>query len=130
MLPPLWHPGLTQEQSEDLEGLKVMVCKIAYPRLSYKDAIEACDLPIYNVCRHSLYECLFKKMKSPKDNLHWLLPQIQDTSHTTRNANEYPHPKCHTQRYLKKILLATCFAQLPVTVFIFPKLCLTLRGLL
>ena len=57
-----------------------------------------CNLPTLHVHHYSLRKCIFEKIKSPKDKLHRLRPQLQDTSHNTWNTEleEYLYPKGHT----------------------------------
>ena len=51
---PLWHSGLTVEQSEDIEHLQHRACKIAFPQLTYCEALAEANLPSLSERRESL----------------------------------------------------------------------------
>ena len=101
---PLWHPGLTQEQSDDIENLQKRACKIAFPDLDYKDALKSCALPTLHERRHNLCHQFFIKIQNPKDKLHRILPPLNESRYCTRKAKKYPLPKTHTMRYKNSFL--------------------------
>ena len=100
---PVWHGGLTQELSDNMEDLQKRACKIALPDMSYEEALTHLSLKPLDERRRDLCKGLFDKMKNTDDKLHKLLP-TPNVIGGTRNFNEYPLPKCHTNRYKNSFL--------------------------
>ena len=54
---PVWHPGLTKAQSEDLERVQKRCFKIIWPNLSYSDALSISGVERLSVRRENLVRC-------------------------------------------------------------------------
>ena len=96
---PVWHAGLTQEQSEALEHIQERALRIAFPAITYVEALKAAKIP--QLCERRASQCKiqFTKMQDPQDKLHKILPVPRDNLKGTRSQAKYPLPKCHTNRY-------------------------------
>jgi hypothetical protein len=101
---PVWHPGLTQEQSDDIENIQVRACKIAFPMLAYEAALNECDEPTLKDRRFTQCEQFFLKIQCPSDKLHRMLPSVRENVRNTRNSLKFPLPKTHTNRYKNSFL--------------------------
>ena len=86
---PVWHPGLTQKQTSDIERVQKRCLKLIYPHLSYSDALEISGLEKLETRRETLTQILFQEIKNDKHVLHSLLP-LRDTS-SLRARNSYPY---------------------------------------
>ena len=95
----LWHGGLTDSQSLLLESIQQRALCIAYPSMSYEDALSAANLVPLNERRHQLCERLFMECQAPSHKLNSLLPPLKDISYSQRSNAKYPRPKCNTNRY-------------------------------
>ena len=101
---PVWHGGLTDEQSEAIEHIQERGLRIAYPALEYLDALTIADIPSLMERRTNQCRVLFAKMQDPKDKLNRILPPPCVNVKNTRNHMKYKPPKAHTQRYKKSFL--------------------------
>ena len=70
---PVWHSGLSEELSDNIEDIQIRACKIAFPSITYGDALEATDMPSPKV-RRELCRVFFEKIQSPDDKLHKIIP--------------------------------------------------------
>ena len=96
---PVWHGGLTEEQSEALENIQVRACKIALPTMDYESALQQLGLPTLWARREGLCRSLFHKMEDSNDKLHKLLPPAQENVRNTRFHMKYRPPKAQTNRF-------------------------------
>ena len=101
---PVWHSGLSKELSDNLEDIQIRAHKIAYPMLSYEEALAQSDLPTLKCRRTSLCRIFFCKMQNPEDKSHKLLPQKKENARNTRSGGTYPLPKAFTKRYKDSFL--------------------------
>ncbi len=69
----LWHPGLTQEQSECLESIQKRVINIIYKNLDYQEALTIAGLPTVKQRRIDMCKKLFIQMQNENHTLHRLL---------------------------------------------------------
>jgi hypothetical protein len=101
---PVWHGGLTQEQSDSVEHIQERAMRIAFPQLEYHDALKAANIPYLYERRISHCKGLFMKMQDPQDKLHRVLPPIRSNVKSTRSNIKYSLPKAHTNRYKNSFL--------------------------
>ena len=59
---PVWHPGLTKSQSDDLERVQKRCLKLIYPATSYKEALSAAGLLMLVVRRENTTINLFNEI--------------------------------------------------------------------
>ena len=97
---PVWHCGLTNEQSELLESIQKRALKIICPGIKYESALSAYNLPKLGERRDSLCRKLFQDItKSEENKLHYLLPKVQENKYNLRETKIYPLPACKTNRF-------------------------------
>ena len=60
---PVWHPGLTQEHTDDLERIQIRAMKIAFPDLNYIFALNKSNIPTLEVHGVSLCHNMFQRMQ-------------------------------------------------------------------
>jgi len=85
---PVWHPGLSQKQSEDIERVQKRCLKLIFPGLSYEEALVISGLEKLETRRENQTRDLFLEIKNENHVLHSLLP-YRDTS-SLRARNPYP----------------------------------------
>ncbi len=95
----VWHPGLTQEQSECFESKKKRAIKIIYKNLDYQEALTIAGLPTVKQRRIDMCIKLFTQMQNENHWLHKMLPAKKENSHCLRNINQNETIKCNTNGY-------------------------------
>ena len=105
---PLWHGGLTQELSDNLEDQQKRACKIALPEMDYPSALDHLGMITLAERRNAISKTFFEKLKCPDDKLHKLLP-APIICRSTRNTNDYPLPQCKTDRYKNSFIPCALF---------------------
>jgi len=71
---PVWHPGLSKQQSDDIENIQRRCLKILYPSLTYSEILAATHLDTLSERRHRLTREFFNEIKNPDHCLNCLLP--------------------------------------------------------
>ena len=82
---PVWHSGLTREQSESLEDIQVRACRIALPGIDYESALKDLEIPSLELRRQTICKSFFLKMQQPTDKLFRILPERKANRNNTRN---------------------------------------------
>ena len=82
----LWHPGLTEGQSDLLESIQQRAMAIAYPSLTYEDALVESNLSTLGLRRDDLCKRLFTDCQDQSHKLNSLLPKQRHITHNQRNA--------------------------------------------
>ena len=89
---PVWHPGITQKQSDEIEKVQKRCLKLIYPELSYQDSLDISGLSKLHERREKLTQELFEQIKDDKHVLHPLLPSRDPNCFRTRNPYPYIIP--------------------------------------
>ena len=63
---PVWHPGLSQKQSDDLERVQKRCLRLIYPGFSYDQALVSAGLEKLSVRRENQTRDMFNEIKKPK----------------------------------------------------------------
>ena len=79
-----FHPGLTMQQSEELEMVQMRALAIIYPGLSYPEALIKANLQKISVRRIELCCELFKAMQKETHRLNRLLPYKNEPVYNLR----------------------------------------------
>ena len=98
---PVWHPGLTSEESAALERIQRRACRIIMGRqyTSYDDALKACGLDSMYVRREQLCLSFFNSLMESDRFSDWIPPTRGSVHHRNlRNANKLSIPMCNTKR--------------------------------
>jgi hypothetical protein len=96
---PVWHPGLTDYQQQLLESIQERALRIAYPSLSYEDALSVTNLTSLKSRRHELCRKLFEAAQDPAHKLYTLIPLPRVITHNQRHPSKFPLPLCKTNRF-------------------------------
>ena len=96
---PVWHPGLTQKQSNEIEKVQKRCLKLIYPELSYDDSLAKSGLTKLEERRENLTRDLFDEIKDEQHILHSLLPMRDHNSLRTRNPYPYIIPIAKRTRF-------------------------------
>jgi hypothetical protein len=87
----VWHPGLSGQQSRDIERIQKRCLRIIYPEHSYSEALSLCGLERLDARRERMVRELFQCIKEPSHVLHHLLP-LRDLNALTPNVRfKYPY---------------------------------------
>ena len=93
----VWHPGLTKYQTQKLELIQKRAIRIAYPNISYEDALGTYTISTLHDRREHLCKEFFLKICKPEHKLHQLLPTKCKVKHL-RHARTYNLPRVKTNR--------------------------------
>ena len=99
--PPVWHPGLTQRLSDDLERVQSLCLHAIHPKLSYSKALAALDLPQLCARRQELCRNFARAAFRSPDFRDWFLAgNFRQARHAyyLRNNNQLSIRKCRTHR--------------------------------
>ena len=102
----VWHPGLTQEQSNKIEHIQNRCLDIAHPELDCEKTLEKYGLDTLKDRREKMCKDLFDNVKNENHKLHYLLPPVRDYI-SVREYRKYEPPKLRTYR-LKKSPINYC----------------------
>jgi hypothetical protein len=94
---PVWHPGLTSQQSEDIEVIQKRCLKIIFPNTLYRDSLVASNLEKLSDRREKLTFELFNQIRNPDHLLHSLLTPRNNIKNLKTNY-EFLLPKTKTLR--------------------------------
>jgi len=86
----VWHNGLTMHQSVQLEAVQRAALRIAYPDLSYQQALTRTGLDTLQVRRETLCRSYFLNIINPSHRLHCLLPPLRQQMYNFRDFARYP----------------------------------------
>lgn len=104
---PVWHPGLTNKLSKDLEVVQKRCLSLIFPKISYKEALDMSGLESLDTRRDNI-TCsrpMFRQIKYSGHILHDIIPKKTST-HTSHLRNFYPYeiPICKPTRYGRDIV--------------------------
>jgi hypothetical protein len=98
----LWHGGLTNAQSVNIERVQKRAFRIILPCVEYFVALNHLKMQTLSERRDNHCGGLIANLSSPEHRLHNLLPdRVRDTrqSETRSNANMYYNFKFRTERF-------------------------------
>jgi len=97
----VWHPGLSNKLSKDIERVQKRSLKIIYPTLSYSEALEESGLVRLDTRREEITQSrpTFRQVKCPTHPLHYMLPpsKASTSQMTLRPTYPYSAPRCKKQ---------------------------------
>ena len=93
----VWHPGLTKQLSNQLELIQKRAFNIAYPDISYNDAIKMTNTLSLYQRREDRCKQFFIDICKEDHKLHHLLPPLSNTTHL-RSKRHFTLPKVKTNR--------------------------------
>ena len=99
----MWHPGLTKQRSDQIEHIQKRSLKIAYPNVSYHEALSLSKLESLYDRRDAMCKTFFKELQNEDHKLHHLLPPPRDFV-SLRNFRKYELPKLRTEQVKRSII--------------------------
>jgi hypothetical protein len=93
----VWSPGLTKEQSNQIELIQKRALNIVYPDTTYEQALTMCKLTTLKFRRQERCKKFFSDICKPNHRLHDLLPPKTTVSHL-RKTRTFHLPKVRTNR--------------------------------
>ena len=95
---PVYHDGLPDYLSNDLERIQKRAMHIIYPSLSYHAALLTTELVPLSQRRQQLTDKLFQQILNDKmHKLHKLLPDVNNTSVNLRKKSKFIMPSIKTE---------------------------------
>ena len=103
---PVWHCGLTQGQSSEIESVQKRVLKIVFPDLSYSNALVRSGLEKLSIRRERLSIKTFNDIKSPSHVLNRLLVRKSVDERYVKTRDTYPYvlPFFKTERATRSLI--------------------------
>jgi hypothetical protein len=95
----VWHSGLSKSQARALEHVQKRALRIAYPDVSYADALVHFSAKSLHQRREDQCQKLFRDMCNSSHRLNYLLPPARINVKGLRNFVKYPLPKTKTVRF-------------------------------
>ena len=96
---PVWHPGLTVKQSDEIERVQRRCLKLIFPASTYDEALIKSGLEKLETRRENQTHELFVQIKSENHVLHSLLPYRDSSCLRTRNSYPFNIPITKSTRY-------------------------------
>ena len=93
---PVWHTGLTVEQSDSVGATQKRAMKIIYQDMAYAEALGAAGLECLDARRERLARPFFLQIFSPHHKLNRLFPETRIIEYGLRRTNIYPLPTVRT----------------------------------
>ena len=104
---PVWHPGITIKQRNQIESVQKRFLKIIIPDTSYSNSLKISGLQSLFERRESICKKLFLEIKNPTHILHCLLVKRQQPVNFIRDFYPFEIPVGRTNR-LKKSFFNFC----------------------
>ena len=101
---PVWHPGLTQAQSEHIESIQKRALRIIYPGCSYREALKASALEKLDHRRDEICRKTFHDIQQDDHKLNYLVPSAKSVPYELRSV-KLPVPKIKNKRYCSSFVI-------------------------
>ena len=85
----IFHPGLTKQQTADLEYVQKRALRIILPNMDYTDCLRESNLESLSDRRESNCLALFRQLQSQDHRLHNLLPPPNPAHYKLRKQRTY-----------------------------------------
>ena len=87
---PVWHCGLTQAQSADIEAVQKRVMRILFPHLCYDDALSLAGLEKLSTRREAQVRSVFADIRCKSNVLNHLLVERPTDERIATIRDAYP----------------------------------------
>ena len=101
---PVYHAGLTKQQSEEVESIQRRAMKLIFPEKSYGEALSESKLQPLDVRRRATCRDIFVRMQDSSHRLHKLLPEICHTNYNLRNKRRFSTSNMSTRRQCSEFI--------------------------
>ena len=103
---PIWQTNLSKEQRDMIEKVQKRALTIIHGSSDYLLQCASYDMEPMSVRLNRLTESFYERICKPQDCLNWLLPSVRPTDVTNRlrHSNNYPLPRCRTERFKSSFL--------------------------
>jgi len=109
---PVWHGGLTKDQSKKIEKIQERALRIIMPEADYELALQIAEMSTLEDRRIDICRKLFHDMQDSSHRLHHLLPYVKGSELSSRAGVKYPLPKVHTDRTKHNSFINYCLFNL------------------
>ena len=104
----VFHYGLPEYLSDQIERIQKRALRIICPDLSYSEAIEELDMETLKTRRKGLCTKVFKSIVNDKHHkIHHLLPTKHSNTYNLRNPNFFNIPRCNTNRFKNTYIISS-----------------------
>jgi hypothetical protein len=104
----VFHYGLPEYLSDQIERIQKKALRIICPDLSYSEAIEELDMETLKTRRKGLCTKVFKSIVNDKHHkIHHLLPTKRSNTYNLRNPNFFNIPRCNTNRFKNTYIISS-----------------------
>ena len=102
----VFHNGLPEYLSEELEKIQRRALRIIFPDLGYQEALKECNIATLHQRRQWLTERLFNEIKDNSlHKLHGLLPPCNLSTVALRRKCAFNVPPCRTNRLMNSFIM-------------------------
>ena len=102
----VFHNGLPEYLSEELEKIQRRALRIIFPDLGYQEALKECNIATLHQRRQWLTERLFNEIKDNSlHKLHGLLPPRNLSTVALRRKRAFNVPPCRTNRLMNSFIM-------------------------
>ncbi len=103
---PVWHCGLSNSQSSEIERVQKRCLKIIFSLLSYAEALAISGLERLSIRRDQACQKLFTQIKQPTHILNSLImvKERNEVGVTTRDTYPFVIPRAKTNRMCKSLI--------------------------
>ena len=102
----VFHNGLPEYLSEELEKIQRRALRIIFPDLGYQEALKECNIATLHQRRQWLTERLFNEIKDNSlHKLHGLLPPRNLSTVALRRKRAFNVPLCRTNRLMNSFIM-------------------------
>ena len=102
----VFHNGLPEYLSEELEKIQRRALRIIFPDLGYQEALKECNITTLHQRRQWLTERLFNEIKDNSlHKLHGLLPPRNLSTVALRRKRAFNVPLCRTNRLMNSFIM-------------------------
>ena len=102
----VFHNGLPEYLSEELEKIQRRALRIIFPDLDFQEALKRCNIATLHQRRQWLTERLFNEIKDNSlHKLHGLLPPRNLSTVALRRKRAFNVPLCRTNRLMNSFIM-------------------------
>ena len=102
---PVWHTGLTKQDSDLLEQIQRRAMTVLYPTKSYTAALKEAKLETLSLRRDIICKKFFTKMCKQDHKLNYLLEKREMPPYDLRHPQPFNIMIPHTERYKRSLLM-------------------------
>jgi len=104
----IFHPGLTQQQTADLENVQKRALRIIYPNIDYPECLNEAKLDTLAVRRENDCRTFFKEVQSADHRLYYLLPPPNPAHYKLRKQRPFVNRGINNNNRIRTEFITYC----------------------